>query len=153
MTTRRLILIDIENFNGGPIATPAQARWCRRVLDNWIQPGDADLIVLAADITTVTNLHAGWSSHRILAGAGENGADHRLLEVMDEDLARRFSELVLVSGDRIFAEKISWLAGQGLPTTVYSHATALSKRLNFAATTVITSRPTPGTDLPIRRSL
>lgn len=152
MTNRRLILIDVENFNGGPVTTPAQARWCRRVLDNWIQPGDADLIVLAADTTTVHHVYAGWSSHRILAGTGENGADLRLLEVMDEDLPRRFSELVLVSGDRIFAEKVSWLAGQGLSTTVYSHATALSKRLKFAATTVITSITAP-LHLPIRRSI
>ena len=56
---------------------------------------------------------------------------------MDEDLPPRFDELVLVSGDRIYAEKISELAGQGLPTTVYAHKFALSKRLAFAATNVI----------------
>ena len=70
---------------------------------------------------------------------------------MDEDLPRRFSEMILVSGDRVFAEKVSQLAGQGLPTTVYSHTEALSKRLKFAATNVITSITT--TDLPIRRSI
>ena len=152
MTARRLTLIDVENFNGGPVATPTQARWCRRALDNWIRPDPHDLIVIAADITTVTNVHAGWPAHRILSGIGENGADHRLLEVMDEDLPRRFSEMVLVSEDRIFAEKVSWLAGQGLSTTVYSHTAALSKRLHFAATTVITS-VTTSTDLPLRRSI
>lgn len=152
MTGRRIILIDIENFNGGPITTPTQARWCRRALDNWIQPDPHDLIVVAADITTVHHIHAGWPAHRLLSGTGEDGADHRLLEVMDEDLPRRFSEMVLVSGDRIFAEKVSWLAGQGLPTTVYSHAAALSKRLNFAATTAITSTTT-STNLPLRRSI
>ena len=151
MTPRRLILIDVENFNGAPVATTTQARWCRRVLDNWIQPSPGDIIVLAADVNTVTNVYAGWPTHRILPGYGENGADHRLLDVMDEDLPRRFSEMILVSGDRVFAEKVSQLAGQGLPTTVYSHTEALSKRLKFAATNVITSITT--TDLPIRRSI
>ncbi|RKW87281.1 NYN domain-containing protein [Corynebacterium diphtheriae] len=54
-----------------------------------------------------------------------------------KNLPPRFDELVLVSGDRIYAEKISELAGQGLPTTVYAHNFALSKRLAFAATNVI----------------
>ncbi|RNE48177.1 NYN domain-containing protein [Corynebacterium alimapuense] len=152
MTARKIILIDIENFNGGPIATPGQAHWCRRMLDNWISSTTEDLIVLAADITTVTNVHAGWQRHRILPGHGENGADFRLLEVMDEDLAARFDEVVLVSGDRIFAEKISWLNGQGLTTTVYSHPDALSKRLRFAANTVITTPITNPTENDHRKS-
>ena len=152
MTLRRLILIDVENFNGDPVVTPAQARWCRRILDNWIQPGPCDIVVLAADVTTVTNVYARWPRHRILPGYGKNGADLRLLDVMEEDLPPRFSEMVLVSGDRIFAEKVSQLAGQGLPTTVYSHTEDLSKRLKFAATNTITSITTT-TDLPIRRSI
>lgn len=152
MYTRRLILVDVENFNGGPVTSSAQARWCRHMLDHWIQPAPSDIIVLAADVTTVVNVHFGWPTHRILPGYGENGADHRLLEVMNENLPQRFSEMVLVSGDRIFAEKVSWLAGQGLPTTVYSHTSALSKRLSFAATNVITSTNNP-THLPIRRSI
>ena len=152
MNPRLLVLIDIENFNGGPVTTPAQARWCRRALDNWIQPDDSDMVVLAADVATVTNVYADWPSHRILPGYGESGADRRLLEVMDEDIPRRFSEMVLVSGDRIFAEKVSQLAGQGLPTTVYSHTAALSKRLKFAATRTVTSISST-THLPVQRSV
>lgn len=73
MTLRRLILIDVENFNGDPVVTPAQARWCRRILDNWIQPGPCDIVVLAADVTTVTNVYARWPRHRILPGYGKTG--------------------------------------------------------------------------------
>ena len=62
---------------------------------------------------------------------------------------------------QLLVPTVSWLAGQGLPTTVYSHAASLSKRLNFAATTVVTSITTttamtsiaPVIDLPIRRSI
>lgn len=143
MRTRRLVLIDVENFNGGPVQTTTQARWCRRMIDNWIKPVDGDIVVVAADVAAVTNVYAGWPSHRILSGYGHNGADLRLLEVMDENLAARFSEMVLVSGDRIFAEKVSWLAGQGLPTTVFSHQAGLAKRLAFAATKVVTTAVSP----------
>lgn len=143
MYTRRIVLIDVENFNGGPVKTTTQAQWCRKMIDNWIKPEEGDIVVLAADVNTVTNVHAGWPAHRILPGYGHNGADLKLLEVMDEDLATRFSEMVLVSGDRIFAEKVSWLAGQGLPTTVFAHQTGLAKRLAFAATTVVTTAVSP----------
>lgn len=139
MKTRRIILLDIENFNGNTVTTPAQARWCRRTLEHWLSIQPDEQVVIAADVTTVTNIHQAWPEARILAGHGENGADIQLLSVMDEDLAERFSNMALVSGDRIFAEKISELAGQGLSTHVYAHAAALSKRLRFAATTTTTS--------------
>lgn len=145
MHTRRLILIDIENFNGGPVQTPAQAKWCRRALGHWLNIHNDEQVIIAADSTTLTNVFAGWPRCRLLEGRGENGADMRLLEVMDENLHNKYTELILVSGDRIYAEKISQLAGQGLPTTVYSHQAALSKRLAFAATTVITSATTTTT--------
>lgn len=142
MNRRRLILIDIENFNGGPITTPAQARWCRRMLENWLALQPDEQVVIAADITTVLDIYLAWPQARILAGRFNNGADLRILEVMEEDLATRFTEIALVSGDRIYAEKISELAGQGLPTHVYAHAAALSKRLQFAAATSTTTQTT-----------
>lgn len=139
MNSRRIILLDMENFNGGPVATTSQARWCRRMIENWIAINPGEQVVIAADVATVTNIHQAWPEARILAGRNENGADLRLLEVMDESLPERFSDVVLVSGDRIFAEKVSKLAGQGLPTHVYSHTELLSKRLRFAATTTTTA--------------
>ena len=139
MNSRRIILLDMENFNGGPVATALQARWCRRMIENWIAIKPGEQVIIAADITTVTDIHQAWPEARILAGRNENGADLRLLEVMNESLPERFSDVVLVSGDRIFAEKISELAGQGLPTHVYAHAELLSKRLQFAATTTTTA--------------
>ena len=141
----RLIIIDIECYNGGPVTSIPQSQWCHRTLLNWLHPNADDLIILAADASTVTNLHSTWGSYRILAGRGKDGADLRLLEVLEENVPGRFAEVALVSGDHIFAEKISQLAGDGIPTTVYCHETSLSKRLAFAATTVITSpsHPTP----------
>lgn len=141
----RLIAIDIENYNGGPVTSKAQAKWCYRTICNWIKPEDNDLIVVAADASTMTNLHEEWRSHRMLAGYGENGADLRLLESLDESIADRFNEVILVSGDGIFAQKISQLAVQGIRTTVYCHKYGLAKRLAFAATTVITTPTSPTT--------
>lgn len=142
MKTRRIILLDIENFNGGPVDSPLQAQWCRRMLVQWLAIQPEEQVIIAADITTVTNIHQAWPEARILAGCNENGADLRLLEAMDESLPERFGSMALVSGDRIFAEKISELSGQGLPTHIYAHEPALAKRLQFAATTVTTTMNT-----------
>ncbi|WP_075725458.1 NYN domain-containing protein [Corynebacterium aquilae] len=143
---RRLILVDIENFNGGPVATVTQSTWCYRMLSNWLSFSDSDHIVVASDVTTVTNLCKDWGHHRVLAGRGHNGADLQLLEVLEESVEARYSEILLVSGDAIYSDKVSYLAGQGIPTTVYSHACALAKRLQFAATTVVTSPTTQEPD-------
>ena len=145
MKPRRIILLDIENFNGGPVDSLLQARWCRRMLAKWLAIQPEEQVVIAADITTVTNIHQAWPEARILAGCNENGADLRLLDVMDESLPERFDSMALVSGDRIFAEKISELSGRGLPTHIYAHEPSLSKRLQFAATTVTTAMNTSTT--------
>lgn len=141
---RRVILIDIENFNGGPISSSAQAHWCRRVIENWVRLEPGEQVIIASDVTGVIDIQLAWGGARILAGRSKDGADLRLLEVMDEDLPARFSEMVLISGDHIYADKVSALAEVGLPTHVFAHSAVLSKRLNLAATTVTTViEPTP----------
>lgn len=145
---RRIILIDVENYNGGPVTSPNQARWCQHTLDAWIKPRKDDIIVIAADASTVTNIHLAWPSVRILTGFGENGADYKLLDVMEEDLPSRFSEMVLVSGDGIFTDHVDYLAAQGLLVSVYSHSHNLSARLRLAAHAVYTSSFHPESALP-----
>ena len=135
---RRLILIDIENFHSGPVRSITAAEQCYRMLRTALEPTANDQVVIAADITTITNLHSSWKGHRILVGRGRDGADLALLDVLDEQVATRFDAIALVTGDHIFAEKISTLAGEGIPTTVYSYSTSLAKRLRFAATDVFT---------------
>lgn len=138
-TDRNIILIDIENANGGPIKTLEQARWCHRMITARLGIAFGDQVVLACNghPDSVLSLHLAWGrSARIVLGYGKDGADKALLEVMKENLAARFSRAVLVSGDGIFAEPVAALAGQGLPTDVVAHPAGLSSALRLAATTV-----------------
>jgi len=77
--------------------------------------------------------------------SGRDGADRALLEVLAENIAARFAEVVLVSGDGIFADAIAAVAGQGIHTTVIAHRDGLSRRLELAANTVqfLPDSPTP----------
>jgi hypothetical protein len=128
---RRIVLIDVENANGGPVQTPAEAQWVHRVLTRTIGLQNGDQVVLACnrDRTSIFNIFFAWGeSPRIVTGYGRSGADKALISVMHEDLPGRFAELVLVSGDKIFAKHVAALAARGLPTRVLS--------LRIAATSV-----------------
>jgi len=78
-------------------------------------------------------------------GSGLDGADLALLEVLGENIAARFTEVVLVSGDGIFADAVAVFAALGVHTTVIAHRDGLSRRLELAASVVqfLPDRPNP----------
>ena len=138
MTTahRRLILVDIENFNGQPIRSSVQAKWCKKMITAWLDIKEGEIIIIAVDKTGILNVNAGWEGPRLLMGVGSDGADRRLIGEMAYMNPGQFDEIALVSGDGAFAEPVSRVAALGVPTTVYSHRTSLSSRLRLAATSV-----------------
>jgi hypothetical protein len=70
----------------------------------------------------------------MVVGSGPDGADLALLEVLAEhDVEGRFDAVVVASGDGIFTDAVSELAGMGLSTLVISRPEALSRRLRLAA--------------------
>lgn len=143
-TNRRMIVADVENVNGGPIASPAQGAWVERILTHrlGLQAGDQVVIGCNRDGLSLTNLYSAWGTRvRYVAEPGTDGADCALLQVMTEDLPQRFDELLLVSGDHIFAPMIAHLATNGLPTHVFAHTESLAPALKLAATRVSTLRP------------
>lgn len=135
-TPRRLILIDIENFNGLAVQSASQAKWCKKMLSPWLNIKESEIVVIAADKSGLLNVNTGWKGPRLLMGEGASGADHRLIEEIECINAGRFDEIALVSGDGIFAEPVARAAKKGIPTTVYTHGSQLSEQLRFAATRV-----------------
>lgn len=135
-TPRRLILIDIENFNGHAIQSAAQAKWCKKMLTLWLDIKESEIVVIAADKSDLFSVNRGWKGPRLLMGEGPNGADYRLIEEIECMNIGRFDEIALVSGDGIFAGPVARAAEKGVPTTVYSHGFQLSKQLRFAAAQV-----------------
>ncbi|MDF2897943.1 MAG: hypothetical protein K0Q46_4729 [Rhodococcus erythropolis] len=130
---RRLVLIDIENVIGGAVLHEDAARWAKTQTLKVIGIGAADHIVIGTSHIGLLPVGCAWTNLRYVVGSGPDGADRALLSVLDEDVESRFDEIVLVSGDGIFTDKIAALAARGLRVTVIAHPGGLSKRLRLAA--------------------
>ena len=134
---RRLVLVDIENVVGGECSTEARARWAQRRLADEIGDLSVDLVVVATDASGLINVGWEWATARRLIGYGKDGADRALLEVLGENVDRRFAQVVLASGDGIFTEPTVELTTRGVEVTVVAHECALSSRLRLAASRVV----------------
>ncbi|MBS1675281.1 MAG: NYN domain-containing protein [Actinobacteria bacterium] len=138
---RRLILVDIENIVGGGVSLASQVRAAQTAIESVVTPRPHDQVVLACGRFSVDTVGFEWQgSRRLRVRSGINGADLKLLDVLDtEHVGERFTEVVLVSGDGIFADSISRLAlANGTNTTVVSRPEACSRRLRMAARNVLT---------------
>jgi uncharacterized LabA/DUF88 family protein len=127
-------LVDIENVAGGAIVTEAIARRARDVVVASLAVAECEQIVVGTSHVGVFNVWAVWPGARLRVRSGEHGADLALLDVMQfERIEQRFDEIVLVSGDGIFADEVARLAAAGAPVTVASWAETLSAQLRLAA--------------------
>ena len=71
------------------------------------------MIVGVSSIDGLFHAKNSWPQARVVLGVGRDGADHALLDVLDhEDVGARFSRVVIVSGDGIFANAAAELARQ-----------------------------------------
>ena len=150
-----MVLVDIENVVGGPCNTAAKVRWARRRLLDALPLRKDDQVVVGMDADGLISVGAEWCGPRHVLGRGESGADRALLEVLEEGIAHRFDEVVLVSGDGIFTDMVVDLTAHGVLVTVVAHESGLSGRLRMAATRVLLlsnfgSAPVP--DVPEPRS-
>ena len=137
---RRLVLIDVENVVGGPCSTEACARWARRRLEDELGPfGEqwADQVWVGVDAGGLRNVAWEWRNGRPLEGYGADGADRALLELLTDDVPRRFERVLIASGDGIFADAGAALAGRGVHLTVVAHECGLNRRLRASATEVV----------------
>ena len=69
--------------------------------------------------------------------SGRDGADFALLDVLTENIPGRYEQVVLASGDGIFAPAVAQLAVAGVPTTVLGLRGCVARPLQLAATRVI----------------
>ena len=135
---RRFVAMDIENINGGAVSCQcdADSAWSEVAAAIDLTPGEQ--VVLGVGPSSLLAAGTSHPEARVVMGRGLSGADHALIEVLDEEnLAARFDEIVIVSGDGIFAEVASRLASQGAVVTIVAREGHLSKRLRFAAGEVV----------------
>src|SRR3954453_2091908 len=101
---RRLVVVDIENLIGGAVLHPTEAAWARRRLTEAAALTERDQVVIGTSHVGLIHIGTAWTRQRYVVGSGPNGADLALLEVLAGNLPAKYDELVLASGDGIFAD-------------------------------------------------
>jgi hypothetical protein len=133
-----LHVVDIENLAGGPMLSLVQVN----ELQGWYMArlgfGADDQVVMASSHLCFLNAALGWPHARYRVRSGPNGADHELLDVLEhEDVAARFSRVVIGSGDWRFSRAAASLAERGVRVTVVSRRGSLAAVLARAAQDVV----------------
>jgi hypothetical protein len=130
---RRLVLVDVENVVAGACLTAELSEWARELITAAVELRPTDQVVIGTSHHGLLHVACGWPDVRYVVRSGSDGADLALLRVLDEQVAKRFDQVVVVSGDRIFAEAVRGLAAQGVAVTVAAFACCLSAALREAA--------------------
>ena len=135
---RRLHLVDIENLAGDPLPSLGQIRGALALYAGCLAFGAMDQVEVASSHLTVLNAALGWPHAHYRARSGPDGADLALLDVLrHENIAKRFTDVAIASGDHLFADEAARLAAQGVWVTVVSRRRSLSRQLRLAAREVI----------------
>lgn len=135
---RRLVAMDIENVNGGAVHDQYRAAIAWNAVADAIQLEDGDQVVVGVGPSSLLASGMDHPDARFVLGRGLSGADLALVDVLrGEHVAGRFGEVVIVSGDGIFAETAAELARQGVAVTVVCRIGHLSSRLRLAARHVV----------------
>ena len=143
--TRTVHLVDIENLAGTAIPTlrevmEVQVRYARHM-----PPGADDHVIMASNHLALVNAALGWPHARYRVRSGPDGADLELLDVIEsENVATRFTRVVIGSGDGVFGHAAQGLMERGVRVTVVSRWGSLAPSLERAAMEVIYL------DLPLR---
>jgi hypothetical protein len=135
---RALHLVDIENLAGTAVPTLGQVAEVQGRYGARLGFGADDLVVMAASHMGLLNVALGWPHARYRVRSGPDGADLELLDVlMHEDVAARFTHVVIGSGDRVFVQAAASLSERGVVVTVVSRRDSLSLSLADAADNVV----------------
>jgi hypothetical protein len=135
---RTLHLVDIENLAGAAIPSLVQVMDVQDRYARSLSVGLDDQVVMASSHLGFMNAALGWPHARYRVRSGPDGADLELLDVIwHEDVATRFTHIVIGSGDGTFVNAAQTLSDGGVWVTVVSRWGSLSPRLAHAARDVI----------------
>lgn len=135
---RTLHVVDIENLAGTAIPTIVQVSEVQGLYIARLGFGADDQVVMATSHLALLNAARGWPHARYRVRSGPDGADLELLDVLlHEDIAARFTHVVIGSGDGAFVPPAATLRDRGVRVTVVSRAGSLSYQLRQAASDVV----------------
>lgn len=137
--TRKLHIVDIENLAGGESLNAYQR--LVMYLEQVYSRGDLVFIASNRHIWKALAWDIPVGHKYIVSGLSKNAADNKLLTVIGEADLSAISEVVIGSGDHIFADTIPALRMQGLKVTVVGNRHSLSNALRIACNEAITLPP------------
>jgi hypothetical protein len=136
-STRRLLVIDIENYCGKPVLTQKDVASAKQSVFDRFSPTANDLIVIGVSHTSnFMSSGISWKGARHVLGKGQNGADLAIINALGEYRLDSFKEVVLMTGDGIFANKVKQMVAAGAYVTVVSCAKRLSRNLAAVGSSV-----------------
>jgi hypothetical protein len=135
---RTLHVVDIENLAGAAIPSLTQVSDVAGRYMSQLRFGADDQVVMAASHLGLLNAALGWPHARYRVRSGPHGADLELLDVLEhENVAARFSHVVIGSGDGRFVRAAATLTDGGIWVTVVSRRCSLSEGLARVAGNVV----------------
>lgn len=158
---RRYVLVDIENLTDGAKATRAEVQGLWAVLREQapgISPRDHVVIGAGRGVARrYEPLIQGENVRWVVGDQAVDGADEALLAAVDlHAVARQYDELVIASGDHVFADLARRATALGLTVQVVvlegqRGRSKLARSLAAEATTRTVVRRTSRSDLAARR--
>ena len=135
---KALLLVDIENLIGsGDIPSPEEVLKIKTAIEKAFANMRFQTVV-ACSHRNASSVWFQWPNARKLLGSGPDGADLKLISVLeDEPIIGRYHTVIIASGDHIFANPLSHLAGRGLKTIVAVGQGSLSKKLQIATHEIV----------------
>ncbi len=135
---RTLHLIDVENLAGSGLPAEWQVAVVRQAYALRVGISGMDQIVIGCNHKALPSAGYGWPGARYVVRSGPDGADLELLAVITgENIAARFSHIVIGSGDGAFTWAAAALVSAGRKVTVVSRREGLARTLRLAAQNVI----------------
>lgn len=126
--SRRVHLVDVENLAGGGRLTSTDVITCFDAYFGLGLVGPEKHVIVGCSPKVQAEVGLSWGGpHQRVIGHGPDGADAALLDVVrTEALDARLTELIVASGDNVFAGAVAQLRADGVAVTVKSGPEAMS---------------------------
>jgi hypothetical protein len=128
------VVVEFESIAEGAVRTSELASWARGQVEEAISLREGEQVIIGATHRSILATHKAWPRTRIVTGPHPEDVREELMQVLQgERIGGRFDELVLASGNGIFADAIAALAAEGVKVAALGWPEGLSKRLRLAA--------------------
>ncbi len=132
---RTLHLLDPENLMGGPHQSCDALRYAAQSYKNIIPVRSGDHVIVGTSPGLALEAGLKWPGSRLVIGSGPDGADHALLDAVEDTewVAERFDRVIIGSGDGIFQPLAHAFRSRGVAVGVVGREGTVARGLAEAA--------------------